>query len=588
MMLAACSSEDVVAPATNGGAQWNAEGQGYISLAINLPTQPQMTKAFSGNEVLDDGTPEEYDVNDATLILFKGANEATATIQAAYDLDVNFTSEDATDQITTTSKIVRQIQEIESTEADNLYALVVLNRNGAFTVGENGAITVGGNKALNMTLDAFNDAVIDAMGTSANWHANGFLMSNAPLSSVAGGNAAPTSAVATTLTEFDATKIKSTEIEASNEVAANIYVERAVAKVTVTGTTEGKVENLDNVAYDVQGWQLDNYNTTSNLVREVANFNTWAAYTSQYCTPAAYRFVGGSAVGTTIANTNLYRTYWGEDVNYADAATQGQLVNLAGQTADCETAADGAAAEYCFENTSSLAQMLENQMTRVIVKAQLGDGQDFYVINGDKEVMFSEEEAKNAVLNVLMTGVEGNRWVTANLRPVQEGGEPNKAQASDFEVTFAPQTVGATAGLQTVASITIAADAQAKYNDGVTAVAAETVAAINDDITIDLYDNGAAYYPVYVAHFGEGETPWSEENADVTDSSVYPGGEKNFLGRWGMLRNNWYDIEITGIRGIGTSTVPELPGEPIDKLESYIGVQINILSWARRAQSVEL
>ena len=202
--------------------------------------------------------------------------------------------------------------------------------------------------------------------------------------------------------------------------------------------------------------------------------------------------------------------------------------------------------------------------------------------------MFSEEEAKNAVLNVLMTGVEGNRWVTANLRPVQEGEEPNKAQASDFEVTFAPQTVGATAGLQTVASITIAADAQAKYNDGVTAVAAETVAAINDDITIDLYDNGAAYYPVYVAHFGEGETPWSEENADVTDSPVYPGGEKNFLGRWGMLRNNWYDIEITGIRGIGTSTVPELPGEPIDKLESYIGVQINILSWARRAQSVEL
>lgn len=589
MMMAACSSEDVVAPATGGGAEWNAEGQGYISLAINLPTQPQMTKAFSGSEVFDDGTPEEYDVQDAALIIFKGADEATAKIQAAYDLDANFTNEDASSQITTTSKIVRQIQEIEGTETDNLYALVVLNRNGAFTVGENGAITVGGSTALNMTLDAFNKAVIGVMGTYATWHANGFLMSNAPLSSVGGGDAAPAGAVATTLTEFDATKIHSTEIEASNDVAANIYVERAVAKVTVTGTTEGNVENLDNVAYDVQGWQLDNYNTTSNLVRELGTgFGTWSVYTSQYCTPEAYRFVGGSAVGQTIANTNLYRTYWGEDVNYASAATQGQLVNLAGQTATCATAADGETAAYCFENTSNLAQMLESQMTRVIVKAQLGDGQDFYVINGDKEVMFSEEEAKNAVLNVLMTGVEGNRWVTANLRPVQEGEEPNKAQASDFEVTFAPQTVGATAGLQTVASITIAADAQAKYNGGVTAVAAETVAAINDDITIDLYDNGAAYYPVYVAHFGEGETPWSEENADVTDSSVYPGGEKNFLGRWGMLRNNWYDIEITGIRGIGTSTVPELPGEPIDKLESYIGVQINILSWARRAQSVEL
>lgn len=585
MMMAACSSEDVVAPATGGGAEWNAEGQGYISLAINLPTQPAVMKAFSGSEVFDDGTPEEYDVQDATLIIFKGTDEASAKIQAAYDLDANFTNEGASDQITTTSKIVRQIQEIEGTETDNLYALVVLNRNGAFTVGENGAITVGGNTAIDMTLAAFNDAVIGAMGTSATWHANGFLMSNAPLSSVGGGDAAPAGAVATTLTEFDATKIHSTEIEASNDVAANIYVERAVAKVTVSGVTEGDVENLDNVSYTVEGWQLDNYNTTSNLVREVANFNTWAAYTSQYCTPAAYRFVGGSAVGTTIVNTNLYRTYWGEDVNYADAATQGQLVNLAGQTADCETAADGAAAEYCFENTSSLAQMLENQMTRVIVKATLSDA-DFYVINGDKEVMYTEEQAINAVLSVLTTGVEGTRWLRDNLRPVQEGEDPNVAEASDFEVTLAPQTVGATAGLQQVASIAIAEAAQSKYNEGVTAVAPEVVAAINGDITIDLYEGGAAYYPVYVAHFGEGETPWTEPIA-ATDP-VYPGDDANFLGRWGMLRNNWYDIEITGIKGIGSSTVPPVTGETIDKLESYIGVQINILSWARRAQSVEL
>ncbi|WP_367882680.1 Mfa1 fimbrilin C-terminal domain-containing protein [Paraprevotella clara] len=69
---------------------------------------------------------------------------------------------------------------------------------------------------------------------------------------------------------------------------------------------------------------------------------------------------------------------------------------------------------------------------------------------------------------------------------------------------------------------------------------------------------------------------------------MYPGGAENYLGRYGVLRNNWYDISVTAIKNIGSSTVEPVTGNTIDKLESYISVKINILAWAKRSQSVVL
>ena len=57
-----------------------------------------------------------------------------------------------------------------------------------------------------------------------------------------------------------------------------------------------------------------------------------------------------------------------------------------------------------------------------------------------------------------------------------------------------------------------------------------------------------------------------------------------------MLRNNWYEIEVTGIKGIGSATVPDVNDDPTpdDNVEKYISVKINMLSWAKRKQSVTL
>lgn len=84
-------------------------------------------------------------------------------------------------------------------------------------------------------------------------------------------------------------------------------------------------------------------------------------------------------------------------------------------------------------------------------------------------------------------------------------------------------------------------------------------------------------------------TPWANGKLDV-GTLVYPGpnAEANWLGRYGVLRNNWYDISVTGVKGLGSSEVPEVTTDTDDELKSYIAVQINVLSWAKRTQGAIL
>ena len=70
LALGACSSDDI-AVSEGGGAGVPAGEKGYVSLAINLPTQPStLTRATDNSATLDDGDACEYNVNDATLLLF--------------------------------------------------------------------------------------------------------------------------------------------------------------------------------------------------------------------------------------------------------------------------------------------------------------------------------------------------------------------------------------------------------------------------------------------------------------------------------------------------------------------------------------
>ena len=105
------------------------------------------------------------------------------------------------------------------------------------------------------------------------------------------------------------------------------------------------------------------------------------------------------------------------------------------------------------------------------------------------------------------------------------------------------------------------------------------------------YVNGIAYYPITIKHFGDDLTPWSNKTATKADPYGTTKQSENFLGRYGVLRNNWYNITISSIKNVGSAVVPEIKiDDPTtgDKTDNYISVRINVLSWAKRTQNEEL
>ena len=47
-------------------------------------------------------------------------------------------------------------------------------------------------------------------------------------------------------------------------------------------------------------------------------------------------------------------------------------------------------------------------------------------------------------------------------------------------------------------------------------------------------------------------------------------------------------MTIPKVSGPGEPEIPVIPDEPVDKKHSFINAEINILSWAKRTQDVEL
>ena len=98
---------------------------------------------------------------------------------------------------------------------------------------------------------------------------------------------------------------------------------------------------------------------------------------------------------------------------------------------------------------------------------------------------------------------------------------------------------------------------------------------------ISTYLNGEAYYIARIKHFNE-LTPWTAGEGYGTKNDKY-------LGRYGVLRNNWYDLSVTSISGLGYPDVPEVkPTVSDDENEQYINVEVKILDWAKRTQQIEL
>ena len=588
-MLGSCSSSDDL----NGGGNntgFNETGKGYINISLNLPTQSKNVSR-AANDVTADGDAKEYNVKDAALLLFAGTNENDAVFQGAYNLDgLKKTDIDANVQISTQ---LTKVQEISSISAPGkIYAFVLVNKGANINVGIDHTITVNGT-AFNGKFSDFSQLKVDGAFAKDN-----LMMTNVPVVTKPGTAAFDDATVLADVT----TSIFKTEAEAKANPAADVFVERVASKVTLGMTGSGtSTETLSadgtaakNFKYTLEGWNLANVNKSSYLVRQYDN--TWNNLTSDgldFLTGAdksafaanPYRFAGINLIKTNVSSNpaaNKYRTYWGKDINYTNDAPFASDATVG----DADLTLGKDATTYCYENTFDVAHQKVYNTTTAIVKMKItpdpSTGGTFYTINGGKDVVYSLANAKTKVGNQFLAENTESFLKTTYFPSVTEAGKitvsdvdfsdnAGKVTFNKLVLTFTP-TAGGTA---TTADVTDAA----------------VLTALANNIKVVEYKDGYSYYNILIKHFGDELTPWNPSTK--TSGISYPTpDEANWLGRYGVLRNNWYDLDITGVSRLGAATPEELDVKndptPDDNLKSYISVKINVLSWAKRTQKAIL
>lgn len=585
LAFSACSSDDV---AENGnGSLTDFTNGGYVKMAINMPTVKSSEGAFKGvNDSYQDGTPDEYAVNNTTVIMFQGNNENDAIFHSAYNITKAWTPQPAPNgQISSILQLTKKVN--EPAIGSNLYALVVVNHNGLLEVGTDHTLKVNTVGFTGNFTDFKNEVATAAnvSGTNFSGAGKGLFMANAPLSKGTGGTAKSDGPV-TTLVNLSS-DVYPTETAAEAAPAAHIYIERGVAKVTFINpktdasfTTDAfsNGKGVANVTYTMDGWSLDITNKESFLVRHV-NPN-WNAYKTDI--PAVspvpvtvanpFRFVGHTEV-----HDDLYRTYWAEDPNYS--STPAAAFNKVAGVADINKGFGSDKPLYCLENTFNVDNQNQDATTRAIVRVKVkinGTEGDFYTVNGGKTTLYSQANLDNLVKNAIITNAD---VVAANGRTAPTATAINLSYSTPDANNV--QTVD---GIDLTLADGTLLSSKTNYNNILTAV--------NDAVkNITKYVDGYVYYPVRIKHFGDELTPWAQAyDANITTGKIYPATnkEERYLGRYGVVRNNWYELEVNSIKGIGYAVIPPANNVPDDVLDQYISVKINILSWAKRKQSEKL
>ena len=561
-MTASCSSNEDLGTA-GPGTGTNEAGVGYATFTINLPSVSGTRAADAGGAVVDPGTEDEYKVSDATALIFQkyGADEGSYKFVESVNLPVTGAWEDAEKGVTKSKKLVAKLTNVDT---KNTYAVLVLlnNKTAKITLPSVG-------DSYNEWNNKDQSPILTDLAAKDN-----FYMANAPLCE---------SGKVTTLVTIKENNIYPTQKEAENgTAAADVYVERGVAKMTVADPGTKTVKDK----------------ATSTETQSKVTFSKWALDITNKKTFAVHNIDGLSTefsdIWTTARFTGINnRVYWGKDPNYKMAELntaddvndtkrkeEFNFITATGEINKDFINATSTNPVYCLENTFNLANMYQGQTTRVIFKAtytpkddkgnSLADkGGTFYTIGNMKTILKKAdlEAAVNAAATSVLTGctVDYTRLTT------EEGSHVitlEDIKDADGVTLVADKDYGGTTGKDIVAAI----------NDklGLKAGRKEAMVGINT------YLEGATYYIARVKHFGDALTEWkSGEN--------YGDNNKQYLGRYGMLRNNWYELSVDNVYGPGYPGVPPVdPTLPDDENEKYLSVSVKILSWAKRSQSVDL
>lgn len=564
-MTASCSSNEDLGT-TGPGTGTNETGVGYATFTINLPSVSGTRAADAGGAEMNEGTANEYAVKSATALIFQkyGSDEGSYKFVESVTLPIDGWKDDPTDGITTTSK--KLVAKLTNVDTKNDYSVLILLNNNKTGGGAKVELPTAGQSYNDWNSKILTPSVTDLAASGD------FYMANAPLKGSADSPA--------TLVSIDKNKIYASEAEANkttNDCAATVYVERGVAKMTVADP--GTITVKDKA--------------TSTDTQSKVTFSKWALDITNKKTYAVHNIDGLSkdfpAIWTTkrFTGTNN-RVYWGTDPNYnlavlntvndAKRKEEFNFITASSEINKDFTNTTNTNPVYCLENTFNLANMYQGQTTRVIFKATYTpkdvagkplaeqDG-TFYTI-GNMTTILKEADLKKAVDAAATSVLSGCTVDYTNLKT--EGSHV-------ITLTDVKDSTGKTLVADKVYGDKIGAEIVKEINDrlGLKAGRPEEMVGINT------YFKGVTYYIARVKHFGS-LTPWNSGESYGKDNVKY-------LGRYGMLRNNWYDLTVGNVYGPGYPGVPPVdPNQPDDENEKYLSVSVKILSWAKRSDTVDL
>ena len=560
-MTASCSSNEDLGTAGSGTGT-NETGVGYATFTINLPST-NGTRA--DNPTYDQDTLDEYDVNDVTLLIFKkaGKSEGDYTFVEKAELgNMAPWKAEGSNGITASATITAKLNKVDLTGTE-YYALAILNN----TTATAKAVKVK-DPGTDQTYSDWNEAG-NAVPANFTDNSKGFYMANAPKF---------TSGEPTTLVKID--KVYATKQKAETNAATTIHVERGLAKVTVAALPTGKKPSgtkYQNDEVDITAWNLDVTNNSTFPIHKTAGladkFTTiWGNVSG--AAPVTARFVDAS-------NTAFSRVYWGVDPNYStdlDEAKCKAAFKILDPNAEINGTADKP--QYCLENTFDIKHMMQGQTTRVVFKATytpngLHKGDTFYKI-GNSTDLWNEENLKK---QIEAKASEVLKVAETEIIVDLDANNLNEAGTRLLTVDNVKIKDSSTTGSHAVS--------QDNINDINAKLGLKDKTTTDPIVGIATYKSGESYYIARIKHFGDAATPWNEGDPTYGDNDDT--NNKKYLGRYGVLRNNWYELTVGSVSGPGTPDIPTIkPTEPDDESYKYISVSVKILSWAKWSHSYDL
>lgn len=501
----------------------------YMSVEIALPSVLD-SRADGSLSGYNNGDQDEYAVNNVSLILFEGTTESEATYLKTIQLTAPELSVSGTPtDITGNMKLSFQLTDI-TIDDGNKTVNSGNNLYGLIIVNKGDDSLYGTLTKATTKLSDWNAIAITSTGGSS---------ADAMVPTISGTKYYTMTNMpqlvgetVQTLVSLDVSKLAKSPSDATSS-AGIFYVQRGIAKVKIGASNSGSLSDISvkGTAGDkvtITNWVLDNTNKSTFAIQNVSGYSDWT----------------GDHFTVNAADANSYtRIWWAIDPNYLDTDTHEDSYNSLVQADQNKVTNSLEAVEYCLENTMNYDQMLKSNITRVIFKST-------YVL----------KDESSATDFVVFPGTD----------------KRIKVESSDLKDSSKP-----TAGLIALKELIKTDESNATTTLEKYRVA---LGMANFDQKVMWYPGGETYYVAYIRHFDENETPIG----NFTATNSY---DTSHLGRYGVLRNNIYEVLVNSVSGYGLPYIPPCDGQPVDKEEEVkynAIVDVNIVPWGTRKYDYDL